>query len=143
VSSRIFALLLGCLSNGCSFIFVTPPPARVSQPTPRPHADCTSSRLAPVLDGIWTGYELVRVGYAAQARDSEYSRLPIDRGTDLALGAASAALFLSSTIYGIVNTSACSRLKHGPALDEEMPGITREPTPEPDAAARPTPPPRH
>jgi len=90
-----------------------------------------------VLDGILTGYELVRVGYAAQARDSDYSGLPINRGTDLALGAASLALFLSSTIYGVLNTSACYRLKHGPALGEETPGITREFEPDvaPPAAA--------
>ncbi len=92
-----------------------------------------------MLDGILTGYELVRVGYAAQASDGDYSGLPIDRGTDLALGAAFAGLFLTSTIYGIVNTSACYRLKHGPAFGEEMPGITRElpvdsPDPLPPAA---------
>lgn len=83
-----------------------------------------------MLDGILTGYELFRIGYAAQASDAAYRRSPIPRGTDLALGAASAALFLSSAIYGVVNTSACHRLKHGPVLGEDMPGITREPEPE-------------
>ncbi len=137
--SRLGVLLLACSNAGCSFVFVTPAPARVSLPTAHPHADCTSSRLAPVLDGILTGYELVRVGYAAQASNGDYGGLPIDRGTDLALGAGFAGLFLTSTIYGIVNTSACYRLKHGPAFGEEMPGITRElpvdsPDPLPPAA---------
>ena len=124
-------------ASGCSFVFVTPPPAHVSQPVPHPQVDCTSSRVAPVLDGILTGYELLRVGYAAQASSGDYSRSPIGRDADIALGAGFAALFLTSTIYGIVNTSACQRLKEGPALDEEMPGITREP---PDAATTPEPP---
>jgi hypothetical protein len=127
------AVSLSVSSAGCSFVFVTPAPAHVSQPSARPNADCTSSRVAPVLDGILTGYELVRVGYAAQASDGDYSDLPVNRSTDLALGAGFAALFLTSTIYGILNTSACQRLKEGPPLGEEMPGITRDLPPEPPA----------
>jgi hypothetical protein len=123
-------------SAGCSFVFVTPPPAHVSQPIAHPHVDCTSSPIAPVLDGILTGYELFRVGYAAQASSSDYSGYPIRREADIALGAGFAALFLTSTIYGVVSTSACQRLKRGPALGEEMPGITRDLPPEPPAMPR-------
>jgi hypothetical protein len=108
----------------------------VSQPIAHPHVDCTSSPLAPVLDGILTGYELFRVGYAAQASPSDYGRYPISREADMALGAGFAALFLTSTIYGVVNTSACHRLKRGPALGEEMPGITRDLPPEAPALPR-------
>lgn len=133
------AAISGASSVGCSFTFVTPPPAHVSQPTARPNADCTSSRVAPVLDGILTGYELFRVGYAAQAGDATYRGLPVDRTTDMALGAGFAALFLSSTIYGVVSTSACRRLKQGPPLDEEMPGITRDPPPDGQASVPPAP----
>jgi hypothetical protein len=123
-------------SAGCSFVFVTPAPAHVSQPIAHPHVDCTSSAVAPVLDGILTGYELFRVGYAAQASRSDYSGYPIRREADIALGAGFAALFLTSTIYGVLNTSACQRLKRGPALGEEMPGITRDLPPEPSATPR-------
>jgi hypothetical protein len=129
------AAALGATCGGCSFIFVTPPPLPPAQPTPRPQAACTSSRVAPVIDGILTGYELFRVGYAAQASDSDYRGLPIDRGTDLALGAGFAALLVTSTIYGVLNTNACQRLKQGPPLGGDLPGITREPEPEQKSAA--------
>jgi hypothetical protein len=126
-------LVLGLASSGCSFIFVTPPPSQVEQPVPHPNTDCTSGRAAPIIDGLITGYELVRTGYAASG-GGDYAGAPINRQTDALLGAAFAALFLASTIYGTVNTSSCKRLKEGPGPDEVVPGIDHDLPPEPPAA---------
>jgi hypothetical protein len=80
--------------------------------------------VAPVIDGVLTGYEAFRVGYAALSSDRAYARSPIDRKTDLWLGVGFGALFLGSTIYGVVATSRCQRLKDGPGPDEPTPGIS-------------------
>jgi len=103
--------VLGLLNSGCSFIFVTPPPAVAAQPA-EPHADCSTSRAAPIVDGIIAGYQVVRTLYATQAPDSTYQgNAPLSRGADIALGAGFAGLFVASTIYGAVNTSQCEAYK--------------------------------
>lgn len=104
-------LALGLANSGCSFMFVTPPPALADQPS-EPHADCSTSRAAPVIDGIIAGYQVIRTVYATQAPDSTYQgKAPLSRGTDIALGAGFAGLFLASTIYGAVYTSQCQAYK--------------------------------
>jgi len=103
-------LVLGLASTGCSFIFVTPPPAHAEQAS-QPSADCSTSRAAPIVDGIVTGYQVVRTLYATQAPDDTYQGAPISRGADIGLGLSFTALFLASTIYGAVNTSECRDFK--------------------------------
>src|SRR5882724_463247 len=87
-------LALGLACGGCSFIFVSPPPAHVEQPTPHPNADCTSGRAAPIIDAIITGYETFRTAYAVSGGGS-YAGAPINRSTDALLGAAFMGLFLA------------------------------------------------
>jgi hypothetical protein len=103
-------VVLGLATSGCSFIFVTQPPAQAEQAS-HPTADCSTSRAAPVVDGIITGYQVVRTIYATQAPDSAYQGAPISRGADIGLGLSFTALFLASTIYGAVNTSECRDFK--------------------------------
>ena len=92
-------------------MFVTPPPALADQPS-EPHADCSTSRVAPVIDGIIAGVQVIRTVYTTQTPDSTYQgKAPISRGTEFALNAGSAGLFLASTIYGAVNTSKCEAYK--------------------------------
>ena len=108
------------------------------QPTARRSVECTTSKVAPVLDGIMTGYEIVRIVAAGVVDDSAYRRSPISREADALLGVAFAGLFLGSTIYGVVSTSRCARLKNGPAAGEELPGITHDfPVDEPTPALPP------
>lgn len=109
-------MVLGLANSGCSFIFVTPPPAHAEQASNRT-ADCSTSRAAPVVDGIITGYQVVRTIYATQAPDGTYQGAPISRGADIGLGLSFTALFLASTIYGAVNTSECRDFK---ARSEEL-----------------------
>jgi hypothetical protein len=108
---------LALASCGCSFCFVTPPPVPHKQPVARPEADCSTSVVAPVIDGLITGYQVFRTGYALQASDRDYNAVPISREADMAIGIGMSALFLASTIYGGVNVAACKRLKHGPVSD--------------------------
>jgi hypothetical protein len=119
------------LLSGCSFTFVTPPPSRPVASEPRPHVECTTSNVAPIIDSAITGYETFRVAYAALGPESAYRSSPIDRETDLALGLAFGGVFLASTIYGFVSTAQCRRIKQGAPASDYMPGITTAP---PDAA---------
>jgi hypothetical protein len=120
---------------GCSFIFVNSPPEHVQQPVAHPNADCTSSKAAPIIDSIITGYQLVRVAYGATASSAAYYGSPISREADITLGVGFAALFLASSIHGFVSTSRCARLKHGPYPDEQVTGTDEAPT-APPAPAR-------
>lgn len=114
--SIALALALAC--SGCSFCFVTPPPIPHKQPVARPEANCSTSVAAPVIDGLITGYQVFRTGYALQASDRDYNAVPISREADMAIGIGMSALFLASTIYGGVNVAACKRLKHGPPSEQ-------------------------
>lgn len=120
------SLLLLSSTSGCSFIFVRPPPSD-GRLTARVGAkDCTSSKLAPGFDTAFGALELVRTGMAAGADDSVYENpnAPLSREADIALGVGFTALFVSSAIYGFVNTSRCSRIQHG---DDHAPESLPEP----------------
>ena len=83
--------------------------------------------MAPVIDGLLTGYEIFRTVYAAQASEQDYQGSPISREADVLLGLAFTGLFLGSTIYGGITTSRCKRLKAGPGPDEALTGVSDEP----------------
>lgn len=107
------ALSLALSSTGCSFLFVTPPSSPEPGTISTGGEKCTTSKVAPVLDTIFTGLEAARIVYAAAAPDSVYSdpKQPLSRGADIALGVGFAALFLGSAVYGYVNTAKCSELR--------------------------------
>ncbi len=125
MTSRIWTLLAGAACGGCSLTFVTPPPSAVAPSAARPHVDCTTSNVAPILDSVLTGYEAFRVGFAALGPDSAYRRSPIDRDADLALGVAFGAAFAGSAIYGFVSTARCRRIKQGPPSTPHVIGVSR------------------
>src|SRR5689334_21941103 len=91
--SRIAGALLAFGGSGCSFCFVTPPPVPAQQPVAHPKVECTTSNVAPVIDGIITGYEIVRTAYAATASNGDYANSPISRGADLVLGVVFTGVF--------------------------------------------------
>ena len=99
---------VGWGSCGCSFIFVKGPP---SQPRQARVIDCTTSKVAPVLDSVFGGLQVVRTVLATTVSDSYYQTAPISRGTDIGLGLAFTALFVGSAAYGIVETGQCADLK--------------------------------
>ena len=85
--TRVLAILvLAFAASGCSFVFVTP----AAPPSKR---ECTSSRLAPVLDTVFAGYEAVRTGYAIFRPNDVYEELGVPREADIAVGAGLTAVF--------------------------------------------------
>jgi hypothetical protein len=95
-------------SAGCSFIFVRGPP---SQPRQTRVVDCTTSRVAPVLDTIFGGLEAVRTGVALAASDANYQNTSINRSADIGLGLAFTGLFVGSAVYGYIETGRCDDIK--------------------------------
>jgi hypothetical protein len=106
---------LGWGSSGCSFLFVKGPP---SQPQHAPVIDCTTSKVAPVLDSVFGVLEVVRIVAAAAASDSAYQNASIPREADIGLGLAFAALFIGSATYGGIQTGRCADLKEKFVSDE-------------------------
>jgi hypothetical protein len=128
VLSRLSTLVIAACCGGCSLTFVTPPP-RATPGAARPHVDCTTSNVAPILDSVLTGYEAVRVGFAAFGPESAYRRSPIDRKTDLALGVAFGAAFAGSAVYGYLATARCRRIKQGPPAGDYVTGVSAREAP--------------
>lgn len=96
---------------GCSFVFVDGPPNH--PPTyfdaaPREKA-CTTSRLAPIIDSSLAALELARAGVALASSEESYRKAGFSRSWEIGLGAGFAALFLSSALYGFVQTHECAR----------------------------------
>lgn len=146
----IVALLgLSTVNSACSLIFVKPPEG--SGRIVRRDPNCTSSKVAPVLDTIFTGLQVLRTGLAASADKSVYENpdQPLSREADIGLGVGFTALFLGSAIYGYANTSRCAALEDEPIDDEQdtdaewstdPPAATAPAAPAPSApAAAPTP----
>jgi hypothetical protein len=122
-SRRVLATTLAVLlfsTSGCSLIFVKPPSSTGHVAGPR--RECTSSKLAPVLDTLFTGAQVARTAFAVGADDSVYDdpAQPLSRGADVGLGLGFTALFLGSAIYGYVNTSKCSKGSREPSDDDDL-----------------------
>jgi hypothetical protein len=102
-------LLIAALAGpqaGCSFLFVQRPP-----PTENRHrgtvVDCTSSTVAPVIDGLVMGFQMVRTVLALGATDAQYQGAPISRDADITFGVVLTGLFATSMIAGFGWTSEC------------------------------------
>jgi len=121
---RLSVLLLASLCGGCSVAFMTPPPSAPAPGLARPHVDCTTSYLAPILDSAVTAYQLAGVAYVATLDDARFARYPITRGQDMAVGAAFATAFAGSAIYGYVSAARCRRIQRGPATPDYLPGVS-------------------
>ncbi len=128
--TRVSTLLALACCSGCSFTFMTPPPAAAKpRSEARPHVECTTSNVAPILDSVLTGYEAFRVGFAALGPDSAYRHSPIDRDADLALGLAFGAAFAGSAAYGYWAAARCRRIKQGPAPTDYVTGVSQRAAP--------------
>jgi hypothetical protein len=119
-------------TSGCSVAFMTPAPADAALARARPRVDCTSSNLAPIVDSVLASYEIAGVVYASAVDESRYDGYPISREADMAIGAAFAAAFVGSAVYGYVSAAHCRRVKDGARRDggdTYLPGISAEPGP--------------
>jgi hypothetical protein len=110
-------LLLGLLpSSGCSFVLVDgPPPASASAM----QVECTTSRVAPIVDTIVAIAQVYTIGFAATASDAEYESrgVKISRGWDVVAGAAVLGLFGASAVVGYGRVNDCRRAKAEEASD--------------------------
>jgi hypothetical protein len=102
------------ITTGCSFLFVHGPP---DHPSHSRVVDCTSSRLAPILDTIFATGEVVRIGVDIAASDDAFASAPIKKDADIGLGAVFGGLFLSSAVYGYIKTARCSEAVRGQSDD--------------------------
>ena len=107
-------------------MFVTPPPAHAPG-FARPHVDCTTSYLWPIVDSALTAYELAGVAYVSTLDDSRFRSYPISRRADMAVGLGFAAAFAGSAIYGYVSAARCRRIRSGPPEQEYVPGVSSAP----------------
>jgi len=123
---RRYKFSIGCVivvgvsaftSSGCSLLFVKPPLAGAEDSAPDPEMECTSSKVAPIFDTVFTGTNLLSAAVAATADDKAgtTSSQPVSREASVALGLGFGALFLGSAIYGFATTSRCDRIHHGSA----------------------------
>ena len=104
---RAFALLLLPPLSGCSLLFVESPPPSHHQRLR--YFDCTSSRLAPIVDTVVaTSYGLTGVAMAAYAADDEVRG---DAVPMVLLPLGVAALFGVSAAHGFSTTSDCEDAK--------------------------------
>jgi pyruvate/2-oxoglutarate dehydrogenase complex dihydrolipoamide acyltransferase (E2) component len=100
---KVGALLL-CLvvfGNGCSMLFVKPP-GRSSG-----GSGCTTSKAPPVLDTMFAGWQMVRIGIAAGASEETYRGAALTREADILLGVLLGIVGASSAVYGFRTVEEC------------------------------------
>lgn len=142
--ARLLIGLAGPFVCGCSFLFTTaPPPSAERAPrgrhrdTPAKSVDCTTSPVAPTIDLIVAGYQVLRTGYAAAADSSAYNGAVLSRGADFFLGLSLAALFTTSAVYGYtVNDDCIAAQRRAKARNAAISG-RQVPTPLPPRRAAP------
>lgn len=99
-------LALTLLVNGCSMLFVRPPrPSGGAGP-----GGCTTNKVAPVLDTMFTGWQAVRITIAATASEDAYRGAPLTREADLLIGVLLGVVGASSAIYGFSAVNECRSL---------------------------------
>jgi hypothetical protein len=110
-------VLFTVMLSGCSFVLVSGPPSNHAQ---LPSFDCTTSRVGPILDTVWTGLQVLRIIGTASTSDAEWQQRIDDstpgapswsRSTDLAIGAALGALGAAGMYYGFSRTGECRSAK--------------------------------
>lgn len=94
-----------CLVSGCSFAFVNTVPEQAERLA---YFDCTSSRLAPVLDGVVGGVFVIAgaatiIDYGA----ADGSRAALSGGAAVAIAGAAVA----SAVYGFTEANKCAKAK--------------------------------
>ncbi len=110
---RGIALVLCLSTTGCSFAFVSGPPANHRQ---LPYFECSSSRTVPVLDTLFTALEAINLGLAVSRSDQGWDDLfngdpPIQRKTGIGLYTVLTALGAAGMYYGFTKTSECRAAK--------------------------------
>jgi hypothetical protein len=103
----------------------------------RPHVDCTSSYLWPIIDSALTAYQLAGVVYVSTLDESRFAKYPITKQQDMAIGGVFAAAYAGSAIYGYVSAARCRRIQQGPPAPDYLPGVSSGPHRTGGSAAKP------
>ncbi|MDX2090607.1 MAG: hypothetical protein SFX73_22295 [Kofleriaceae bacterium] len=144
--------IVAMVLSGCSFALVSGPPANHQQMY---SFDCTTSRLGPGLDTVWSVLQVLNLASAASRSDSEWDetfdgKAPFSRATAVPLYGSLAALGIAGMYYGFTRTAKCRSAKDelntrmmGERFGAPMqPGVGTWPPPGPTATPpAPTPPP--
>jgi hypothetical protein len=128
---RLIALFV---LSGCSFAFVSGPPDNYRQ---APYFNCTESRVAPVLDTIWTGLMVLDVLSLGVTSDADYAKNfncspgetncpAISRHGAMTLDAVLGIAGAAGMVYGYSKTAQCRSAKADAAARQQpyqpMPG---------------------
>ncbi len=142
------SLLASTLGSGCSWIFMTRPPASV--PEPSVPIECTTSRAAPVLDTVCAGYFVVNgIVWAAakscsSASPGEKCYSSSDKSTGIAVSAGLATLCGISAVSGYGYAGRCREVRASQALcisgnEAACLQLTSRPSPSPGPSPAPAP----
>jgi hypothetical protein len=106
------AVLLVMLS-GCSFVLVSGPPDNHQQ---LPAFDCTTSRLGPGLDTVWSILQVLNFATAAASTDDDWNDNfggdpPFSRSTAMPVYGVLAGLGIAGMYYGFSRTGECRSAK--------------------------------
>ncbi|HSD86858.1 MAG TPA: hypothetical protein VLB44_05065 [Kofleriaceae bacterium] len=131
-------LILALLGSGCSFAFVSGPPANHQRLA---YFDCTTSNVVPVLDTIWTALQTLNLLTAAASNDQKWNdtfngKPPFSRGVAIPLYAVAAAAGGAGMWFGYTRVSACRSAK-GELAMRANPGTAPMPGTWPPPAAMP------
>jgi hypothetical protein len=98
------------LCSGCSFVFGGGPPAEHQQ---MPYFDCVSTFGLPVADGFSAAGGVIGAVTVFRQSKEEYAAKNNKQNRNVAGGVniATAAIFASSAIYGIVQANRCQAAK--------------------------------
>jgi hypothetical protein len=106
-------ILAALLASGCSFVLVSGPPANHRQ---LPVVECTTNRIGPALDTVWTVLQVLNFAVAASRSEEEWNESfngepPFDRKTAIPVYAGLALVGAAGMYYGFSRTGACRRAK--------------------------------
>lgn len=107
-------MILAALSaSGCSFVLVSGPPANHRQ---LPVVECTTSRVGPVLDTVWTVLQVLNFSVAASRSEQEWNDSfdgdpPLRHKTAIPVYAGLALVGVAGMYYGFSRTGSCRNAK--------------------------------
>jgi hypothetical protein len=98
------------MASGCSFALVSGPPDNHRQ---LPIFDCTTSRVGPALDTVWSILQVLNFTAAAVSTDQEWNaHSPLSRQVALPLYVGLGSLGIAGMYYGFTRTSQCRGAKN-------------------------------
>jgi hypothetical protein len=109
--SLAVCIVLAPFTASCSFLFVQP--LKTNDNVRAAPLKCTTSNVAPGLDTVIAGWQVVRIMLAAGASEADYAGTGSSQGADITLGILFGALAVGSAIYGFNATDECRRAGGG------------------------------